>query len=306
MFRTTKYITGEQQKMARTNADAWVPEEYGSEVITRVNQNSAVEAFARRINMNSDTMKVPRIGAIGVNVVPKGGTYPESEPVVDNALLDAVKFGTTVTIAEEDLQDAIVNVVAAAQAEWAVSYARELDNACLGVTGTQNGTTVPFTSVYKATGSGQKIATAGAVTYAKLSDTMALYEGSTFANDADTVIIAHPAFKAGLRGVMDDNNRPIFVEGTAGTPTTLFNVPVAFSYGAKTSATATDAPNGNPLLIVGNRQHLLLGVRSGPESLLSYDAGFRSDEPVLKMRARRAFAVGRTESFGILEVTAGA
>jgi HK97 family phage major capsid protein len=292
--------------MARVNADAWVPEEYGSEVITRVNNNSAVEAVARRISMNSNIMEVPRVGAISVDVVPKGTAYTDAEPTLDNVTLTARKFGKTVTIAEEDLQDAIVNAVAAFQAEWAVSYARKLDNAALACTGTENGTTVPFTSVYKAAGSGQKIATAGAVTYAKLSDTMALYEGSDYANDADTVVIAHPSFKASFRGIVDSNGRPIFVEGLAGTPATLFGVPVNFSYGAKTSTTATDAPNGNPLLVVGNRQHLLLGVRSGPESLLSYDAGYRTDEPVLKMRSRRAFAVARPEAFGILEVTAGA
>ncbi|WP_328496777.1 phage major capsid protein [Streptomyces sp. NBC_00414] len=293
--------------MARVNADAWVPDEYGSEVITRVQQNSAIEAVARRINMNSDIMKVPRTGAIGVDVVAKGAAYTDAEPTLDNVTLDAVKFGTTVTIAEEDLDDAIVNAVAAFQAEWAVSYARKLDNACLGVTnGTVNGGTVPFKSVYASVTSGQKIATAGAVTYAKLSDTVALYEGSTYANDADTVVIAHPSFKASFRGMVDDNHRPIFVEGLAGTPATLFGIPVNFSFGAKTNSTASDSPSGNPLLVVGNRQHLLLGVRSGPESLLSYDAGFRTDEPVLKMRARRAFAVGRADSFGILEVTAGA
>ncbi|MFI8229423.1 phage major capsid protein [Streptomyces sp. NPDC085900] len=292
--------------MARVNADAWVPEEYGSEVITRVNQNSAIEAVARRVAMASDITKVPRVGAVGVDVVAKGTAYNDSNAALDNVILDAVKFGKTVTIAEEDLEDAIANAVAAFQAEWAVDYARMLDNACLGVTGTQNGGTVPFTSVYKAAASGQKIATAGAVTYAKLSDTMALYEGSDYANDADTVVIAHPSFKAAFRGIVDSNGRPIFVEGIAGTPSTLFGVAVNFSYGAKTSTTATSAPNGNPLLVVGNRQHLVLGVRSGPESLLSYEPGFRTDEPVLKMRARRGFAVARPEAFGLLEVTAGA
>ena len=291
--------------MARVNADAWVPEQYDSEVITRVNQNSAVEAVARRIAMTTDIAKVPRMGSVGVEVVAKGTAYTDSNAALDNVTLDAVKFGRTLTIAEEDLQDAVANAVAAAQNEWAVDYARMLDNACLGVTaGTANGTTVPFKSVYASVASGQKIATAGAVTYAKLSDTLAIYEGSDYANDADTVVIAHPSFKAAFRGILDDNSRPIFVEGTAGTPSTLFGLNVTFSYGAKTSATATQAPSGNPLLIVGNRQHLLLGVRSGPESLLSYDAEFRTDEPVLKMRARRAFAVARPEAFGVLEVTA--
>lgn len=296
--------------MARVNADAWVPEEYGSEVITRVNANSAVEAVARRYAMGSDTIEVPRIGAVSVDVVAKGADYTDAEPTLDTVTLRTRKFGKTFTIAEEDLSDTLVSAITGFQDEWAVSYARKLDNAALACTGTENGGTVPFTSLYKAAGSGQKLSSAGAVTYAKLSQVFGIYEGGDYANDADTVVVAHPSFKGTFRGILDSNNRPIFVEGLAGTPSTLFGVPVQFSYGLKLSATATDAPGGaggvagtagNALLVVGNRQHLLLGVRSGPESLQGED--FRSDEKILKMRSRRGFGVARTEAFGILEVT---
>jgi len=287
--------------MAFVNADAWVPEENDSQVITRVNQNSAVEAVARRITMGSDTIKVPRMGRFGVDVVAKTELYTDAEPVLDNVILDAVKFGKTFTIAEEDLQDAVADVISGYQTEWAVSYARELDNAAIACTGTENGGTVPFTSLYKAAGSGQKIASAGAVTYTHLSEVMALYEGSDYANDADTVVMAHPSFKSVFRGILDANGQPIFVEGTSATPSTLFGYDVNFSYGLKTSATVTDAPTGNPLLVVGNRQHLLLVVRSGPESLIGDE--FRRDGKILKLRARRGFAVARPEAFGILEVT---
>jgi HK97 family phage major capsid protein len=296
--------------MARVNADAWIPEEYGSEVITRVNANSAVEAVAKRYNMGSDTVEVPRMGAVTVDVVPKGTDYTDAEPTLDVVTLRTRKFGKTFTIAEEDLDDTLADVVAGYQNEWALSYARKLDNAAIACTGTENGTTVPFTSLYKSAGSGQKTTTAGAVTYAKLSTALAVYEGGDYANDADTVILAHNSFKAAFRGVLDSNNRPIFVEGLAGTPSTLFGIPVNFSYGLKLSATATDAPTGtvgaagtagNPLLVIGNRQHLLLGVRSGPESLQGED--FRSDEKILKVRARRGFAIARPEAFSILEVT---
>lgn len=296
--------------MARVNADAWVPEEYGSEVITRVNANSAVEAVARRYNMGSDTVEVPRMGAVSVDVVPKGTDYVDAEPTLDVVTLRARKFGKTFTIAEEDLDDTLADVVSAYQNEWALSYARKLDNAAIACTGTENGTTVPFTSLYKAAGSGQKTTTAGAVTYAKLSTALGVYEGGDYANDADTVVMAHPYFKGVFRGIMDTAGQPIFVEGLAGTPNTLFGLNVVWSYGLKLSATATDAPTGtigapgtagNPLLVIGNRQHLLLGVRSGPESLLGED--FRSDEKILKVRARRGFGIARPEAFSILEAT---
>ncbi|WP_330264662.1 phage major capsid protein [Streptomyces griseorubiginosus] len=290
--------------MARNNVDAWIPEEYDSEVVTRVNQNSAVEALAKRKVMGSETLEVPRMGAVSVDVIPKGTDYTDGEPTNDVVTLRTRKFGKTFTIAEEDLDDTLADVIAGYQNEWAVSYARKLDNAAIACTGTENGTTVPFTSLYKAAGSGQKLVTAGAVTYDKLSEAFGIYEGGDYANDADTIVMAHPVFKSAFRGIKGTDGHPIFVEGLAGTPATLFDVPVQFSYGLKTSATATDAPSGNALLVVGNRQFLTLGVRSGPESMIGEE--FRSDEKILKVRARRGFAVMRPEAFGILEVTAGA
>lgn len=292
--------------MARVNANAWVPEEYGSEVLQTVNANSAVEALARKVQMTSDVHKTPRLGGLTVEVIQKGEVYPEDQPVMDNVLLDAVKFGDRVIIAEEDLDDARVDVVTALQNEWAVSYARKLDNAALGTTAAANGDTVPFNSVYREVSqgaAGNLIQTGGAVTYADLSAVLGAAEGGDYYSDADTVVIAHTKFKGLFRGLTDNNGRPLFVEGLAGTPGTLFGLPVQFTQGAATSATNVQNPNGNPLLIVGNRNHLILGVRSGPESLLSYDAGFGTDEPHIKMRARRAFAVGRASAFGVLEIT---
>ena len=294
--------------MARVNANAWVPEEYGSEVLQTVNANSAVEALARKVQMTSDVHKTPRLGGLTVEVIQKGEVYPEDQPTMDNVLLDAVKFGDRVIIAEEDLDDARVDVVTALQNEWAVAYSRKLDNACLGTTAAANGDTVPFNSVYREVSqgavAGNLIQTAGAVTYADLSGVLGAAEGAAYYSDSDTVVIAHTKFKGLFRGLTDLNGRPLFVEGLAGTPGTLFGFPVQFTQGAATSATNVQNPAGNPLLIVGNRNHLILGVRSGPESLLSYDAGFGTDEPHIKMRARRAFAVGRASAFGVLEITA--
>ena len=293
--------------MVRVYANAWVPEEYGSEVLQTVNANSAVEALARKVVMTSDVHKTPRLGGLNVAVIQKGQVYPEDQPTMDNVLLDAVKFGDRVIIAEEDLDDARVDVVTALQNEWAVAYSRKLDNACLGTTAAATGDTVPFNSVYREVSQGAAgilIKTAGAVKYAHLSGVLSAAEGSDYYSDSDTVVIAHTKFKGLFRGLTDNNGRPLFVEGLAGTPGTLFGFPVQFTQGAATSAANVQNPAKNPLLIVGNRNHLILGVRSGPESLLSYDAGFGTDEPHIKMRARRAFAVGRASAFGVLEITA--
>jgi len=45
---------------ARDTMEAWIPEEFDSQVIMRVNQISGVEALGSPVPMNSETRSVPR------------------------------------------------------------------------------------------------------------------------------------------------------------------------------------------------------------------------------------------------------
>ena len=144
------------------------------------------------------------------------------------------------------------------------------------------------------------------VSYDNLSATLALVEGGDWFDDANTVCIAHPKFKQQFRSIKDTQGRPIFVSGTAGTPDTLFEYPVEWSLGCRTHATADPAPTGNPLLVVGSRQALILGVRSGPESYVADAAsgvGFATDETKLKVRARRGFNISHPTAMAVLEAS---
>ncbi|MBA5222229.1 phage major capsid protein [Streptomyces griseoaurantiacus] len=301
----------------RNTYEDWIPEEYSGPVITRVNQQSAVERLARRIPMATDTKHVPRSAGVGVNFVAKGNPYTEDASVNDDVLLTALKFGRVIRIADEDLKDTtqVANIIATKQNDWATSYAKFIDNATLATSAAGNGTTVPFTSLYYSltqndtdtsyTANANLTQTgSGGVTYDNLSATLADYEAGDFFDDGNTIVIASPVFKAAFRGIKDDEGRPIFVTGLAGTPDTLFNYPVAWSNGCRLSATATDTPTGSPVLFVGNREYLFLGIRSGPESMTAgadTGAAFLTDEALLKMRARRGFAVAHEKAWACLE-----
>ncbi|KND38475.1 phage major capsid protein [Streptomyces acidiscabies] len=303
--------------MARNTYEDWIPEEWSGPVITRVNQLSAVERLARRIPMATDTKHVPRSAGVGVNFIAKGAAYTEDTSVNDDVLLAALKFGRAIRLADEDLQDTsqVANIIAVKQNDWATSYAKFIDNATLATSAAGNGTTVPFTSLYYAltqnnsdtgyTANANLTQTgSGGTTYTNLSATLADYEQSDFFDDGNTIVIASPAFKAKFRNVKDDEGRPIFVTGLAGTPDTLFSYPVAWSNGSRLSATATDAPAGNPVLFVGNRDYLFLGIRSGPEyreAAADSGVGFLTDEAVLKMRSRRGFVVAHEKAWACLE-----
>lgn len=302
---------------ARNTYDNWIPEEFGSAVIQRVNQVSAVEALASRVPMGSRTRSTPRSAGIGVDFTAIGSAYSEDTAVNDQVILTAQKFTRAIRVAEEDLEDSLANILATKQRDWATSYAKAIDNACLAVTAA-TGTGVPFQSVYNAlanadantgyTANANLVKSAGSgVTYLGLNNALSKIEQGDYFDLSRVVAIAHPSFRASLRGILDNQGRPIFNDYTdqdMGTQGTLFGVPLRWSLGAKTSATATSTPTGNPLIVFANLDYALLGIRSGPESAFAgadTGVGFLTDEAILKMRARRGFAVGHEAAFAIYE-----
>ena len=144
------------------------------------------------------------------------------------------------------------------------------------------------------------------VTYSSLSRTLGLYESSDWFDPTRTGVIAAPTFLQAVRDVKDTQGRPIFQQGANGSADTLFGYPIRWSLGARVTTAASAAPTGNPLLIVGNRDLLIVGRRSGPESYVADAAsgvGFLTDETKLKVRARRAFAVGHPAGLAVLEAS---
>ncbi len=305
---------------AVADVTAWIPEEFSSEVIARVQQMSVIERLARAWPMANTLRHVPRSAGMDVSAIAAGGTYAEDVSLNDEIILVARKIGEGLRLNDEDLKDSsLVDILNTKKLDWATSYAKFLDQACLGVSGAESMPTIPFTSVYKTvrttdatlsyTADDNYVASASgaAVTYDNLSDVLGRVEVGDYWDPTDAVVIAHPSFKAKLRGIKDDQNMPVFVGGQGGdrgTPDTLFGYEIAWSLGARVHATATANPTGSPLLICGNRNFLYRGDRSGPESALAGpDSGpaFLTDQALMKMRSRRAFKVAHVKAFSVLE-----
>jgi len=312
--------------MARNTLEAWLPEEPTSDVITRLAQTSVAETSLKSIPMTTETKSVPRSAGMGVEVIPKGGAYGEDESLNDDILLTARKFGKALRLAEEDIDDSIVDVLTTKKTDWVTSFGILLDNAVFAVTAATNGGTVPFTSIYNALGStnaatgytadDNKIATVGALTYEDISDLASLVEEGGFHDANRALFVAHPSVKGQLRKLKDGNGEYIFTPNPrAGDPDTLFGYPLKWSNGLKTSATATSSPNGagglvgvagNSLIAFGNTDFAYVGKRSGPESVvIDGRSGLSAltDETILKVRARRAAALAHEKAWAILEIS---
>jgi len=146
-------------------------------------------------------------------------------------------------------------------------------------------------------------ATVRKVSYLSMSRAIGIYEQGDFFDDGNSVIIAHPFYKQACRDLLNLNGDPVLVVGGKNQGDTLLDYPVEWSLGCKVSTAATPSPTGNPIFVVGNKSHLIVGRRSGPESFVAdpQTVGFATDETKLKVRARRAFAIGHPGAFAAYE-----
>jgi len=231
------------------------------------------------------------------------------------------------------LHDSPQNIVEVRAAGWLRSNNIKMDNAVFGVTANQSNTVAnnaPYTSLYNCLKSqsdtdanytaGQNYLSAAALAgsggYSTLLNLFEIYETSDYYDPERSVVLADPALKSQLRGIVDTIGRPIFedsahgsVDGYTDEASTkevpnLFGVPILFSKGMRTSGGASQAPNGNPLLAVGNRDHLIWGISTEtptPQSraVVQPDA----DLTLLMYRVRRGFSVGYPQAWSILELT---
>lgn len=308
--------------MARDTFENWIPDELGSKPVVAFQQTSAVDALGAHEPMASDTKRVPRDGGFTVGTVAKGSAYGESTSTNDYVELIARKIGGVERVAEEDLNDPTVDVLETKRIAAGNAMAKFFDNATLATTAVANGTTVPFTSLYYAltqndtaagyTANANLLATAGALSYDDLNDTLSLVEGSDFVDESRLAWIAHPAFKGYLRGLKDADNNPIWREGVAGaSPDTVLGYPVRWTRGAKKSATASQAPTGNPLMFIVDAGLLRVGDAKLPGlptgvmgtqlQRAATGVGFLTDEALMKAAMRKGFAVGHITGTAVIE-----
>jgi hypothetical protein len=325
--------------MAReTFGTGWIAVQTGDVAIQALMQTSAIEALARPEPMATDTKQVPRSGDFAIGSVAKGAAYTETSGTNDYVQLIARKAGGVLRVAEEDLTDTTVDVLATKRQGAARNMAKFFDNAAIGTSAAENGTTVNYTSIYKAlrttnSASGDYAYTAdtnyqavAAATWAALGASGAYgalntlvgkYEQSNFFDEGSGIVIAHPAFKSLFRGLVDLNGDPIFNEGPriAGIQqSVLFGYPITWSMGARVSAVNTSNPTGNPLLVIGNRDFLIKGMANLSPEIASPNPGFAiqraktgvgflTDEALMKAAMRRGFVLGTENAFAILERT---
>jgi hypothetical protein len=304
--------------MARSVVDAWLVEEQGSDVIRVVNQVSVIESNAAPEPMRSYTKTIPRSGDVSVDVVPKGSAYGEDVGTTDEITIVARKFGKVIRLAEEDLEDELVDILNEKKTAWGNAYAVTIDNACLATSAAANGTTVPFTVGLPGgqdRGRGRRLH----------GERQLCRHGR---HRRDRHLRQHPGPGRQVRAVPvlrphpGARHRAPVVQGPAPHRQghhrqADLHRPHQRGRGHRLRLQAEVLPrcederdgdeqaDGEPDHRARQPFLLRLGRRSGPESVVidgRDGASALTDETLLKMRARRGFAVGDVRGWGVLEL----
>lgn len=318
----------------RQDLELFIPNEPSEGALVALGENSAVETYARPVTMTSDTKEIDRFGGFTVATVAKGADYGFSTNTADRIEMVARKVGGAAKIAEEDLVDTTMGeaTMGMYEREAGKALAAHYDNAALAVTAAQNGTTVKYTSLYRELSQAQTTPhgnytanqnilqvtkanfLAGATGYAAISDWLSRYEEGLFYDEGETVVLMSPAFRAFMRNQLNpQTGLPYFTDPQTGGEAQFFGYTGKFTKGARTSATDTQAPAGNPLAIIGNRSLMNNGRARTSAGMApgnpgtqwqraSNGIGFLSDEALMKATMRRAFRVSTPFAFSILEV----
>jgi hypothetical protein len=83
------------------------------------------------------------------------------------------------------------------------------------------------------------ITTSATATYSVLNNALKLHEVSDYFDITRSIVICHPIFRSLLRGIVDNQNRPIFIEYNTPdieTSATLFGLPIKYSLGRARAA----------------------------------------------------------------------
>lgn len=323
----------------RIDFENLIPVEVSQEVVQKVQTVSAMEQIAPAETMTSDTKQVARFGGFQVATVAKGAEYGFSTNVQDLVDLIARKIGGAAKVAEEDLVDTITGegTMRRIEAEAGTALAKTFDHACIGTTTAMNGTTSPFVSIYQAVATTQTTPwgtytandnlttqtistggtpTTGIVWQDQIDAWLAKYEQSLFYDPGNTFLLASPSMISLTRRIRDADGNPVFIPGGAqsGASASLFGYSdFRFTVGARKHATMTDAPTGNPLMVVGNRAALKRGLARTSAGMVpgnpgvqwqraANGIGFISDEAIMKAMMRRAFVVAVPQAISVLEV----
>lgn len=289
-----------------TDADGGylVPDETAAEIITLMPTYGQARSLCDVgvFPKNRDLYNIPKDGtSIGVYYPGEQGSITTSKAIISTIQLQAKKAAGMVVLTDELKEFAIVDFVSYLNRKAAQAFATDEDSKVFGKVNTV------FTGLFYATqlfGKEVSVASTSDVTYNKLLEVVYGIDQNYLAGAS---WLMHRTMVEKVRGIVDDNNLPIFVPANAGGLATLMGYPVRMiENGIPTSAETT---SGQPIMMLGNLKNSYIKDKMGFTVDVSNDATvdatnlFQYDLSAIRFKRHWAFHPGLVEKYGVIQLS---
>jgi HK97 family phage major capsid protein len=295
-----KEILGVHAKAALTSSDIPLPTQYVGDIVELVYKYGFARQYGTVYPLGALTVKLPALSTDPVfGLIAASGTVTEKSPQFGWVTFTAEKFGGLIRLPTELEEDSIVPLgqflarytarnIAAIE-DW--QFFRST-GAASGQNGTAKGLTVSClvandNSTYPQAGStsGGKNKPSDA-TLADYRALRAVVSGAVLSN---AKYYMHPTYEQALVAFNTSATVTPYIRGTKDTPATLDGFPIIWVPSMPVYSTSVSATTIHVLF--GDATYEYLGIRSGVRFDTSREAGFATDE--ILVRALERFTVGK-------------
>ena len=274
-----------------------IPDEFNADIVRLIEDISFGLQECTTMPMKHRQMDIPteltRVGTAYWVAENGGGTA--SNPTFGNAQLNAKKlFGLTDYISQELLDDSAVDIAGLLLQQFSYGQAQEIDNQLL------NGTGTPFSGVLTASAGNSIVLSSDAFSSIVESD-LSLAMAQLKVQDLNQAKwVYNKLVQHYMRGLSDDQGRPIFQFPSMKAPGTIYEVPYIQSENAPSTTGASTA-----FMALANWKAIIIGIRKKAMALdIDPFTGFSADKVRFRMIQRYAFAYGRADA--VVRVVTGA
>ena len=287
-----KDIWGAEHKAALTSSDIPLPIGYRGDVVELVGDFSAARRYGTVIPLPEGVFKLPKLGTdTTFGLIAGSGTVTEKSPTVTFVTFTAEKFGGLIRMPTELDEDSIVPLGQFLARYGARQIARAEDHnfwvgtgAASGVNGTAEGLTKNVVTDSKTVALASGDLAISDVTLAKLRELRTKPDAAALRNGA---YYFHPSIEQKLSTLNTSGDKPYQANGLNGA--TLDGFPIRW-VDVLPVYSAVDAAS-TVFGLFGDASFMYLGVRGGVRFDTSKEAGFTTDE--ILVRALERLTVGK-------------
>lgn len=286
-----KEILGVEVKTALTSSDIPLPTQFSGEVVELVSQFGTARKYGTVYPLGAGTVKLPRLGTdTTFGLIASSGTVTEKSPTVVFVTFTAEKFGGLVRMPSEIDDDSIVPMGQFLARYSARQIAASEDYNFWASTGAGSGINGSVAGLTSSTITNSKVTQMAStkthysdVTLANLRAVRAVPDEPAVRNGA---YYMHTTFEQQLAGLNTAGDKPYIANGVNGP--SLDGFPIRWIPSLPAFSAAANV--SKVFILFGDASFQYLGVRGGIRFDTSMEAGFTTDE--ILVRALERFTIG--------------